>query len=81
MKKLAWIWLVLLALTISAWLAGHRLDGAWLPLLVLGLAAIKGQLVIDHFMELKHAPRLFRYAVSGWLLTVLGLVGVIGAAA
>lgn len=78
MKYLPLIWIGLLALTVLAWMLGHRLEGAWLPLVVLGLAAVKGQLVIDHFMELKHAPRLLRYVVSSWLIGVLTVTGAIG---
>lgn len=76
MNRLTAIWIGLLVLTVASYVLGHGMSGAWLPLTVLALAAVKGQLVIDHFMELAHAPRLFRYAVSGWLLGVLGLMAV-----
>ncbi|MHB0776298.1 cytochrome C oxidase subunit IV family protein [Halomonas sp. WWR20] len=77
MKPLTWIWIVLLGLTLLSWTLGHRLHVAWLPLLVLGLTALKGQLIIDGFMELAHAPRLFRYFVSGWLIFVLIVIAVL----
>lgn len=78
MKRLSVIWLTLLGLTLAAWALGPRLEGMGAIALVLGLAGLKGQLVIDRFMELAHAPRLFRYAVSGWLVGVLALVALIG---
>lgn len=78
MNRLSLIWVTLLALTLVSWLLGQRLDGVWLPVVVLGLAVIKGQLVIDDFMELKEAPRLLRQIVSGWLVTVLVIAGGVG---
>jgi hypothetical protein len=38
---------------------------------VLALALFKGRLVILDFMELRHAPPLWRRAVLGWLLLVI----------
>lgn len=72
-------WLALLVTTLLMWfLRGYR-GADWLLVLVLVLVAIKGQLVIDRFMELQHAPVLWRLALSGWLFTVLGAVAVIRA--
>lgn len=72
------LWALLIALTFVSWWFGHHVHAIWLPLLVVGLTAIKGQIIIDWFMELAHAPRLFRYAVGGWLWGVLGAIGVAG---
>lgn len=72
-------WLALLALTLLMWFLRGNRGTEWLPFVVLVLVAIKGQLVIDRFMELRRAPVLWRVAVSGWLLTVLGVVGIIRA--
>lgn len=70
-------WLALLVLTLLMWfLRGYR-GADWLPVLVLVTVAIKGQLVIDRFMELRHAPVLWRLAVSGWLFTVLSVVAIV----
>ncbi|GAB2791786.1 cytochrome C oxidase subunit IV family protein [Halomonas shantousis] len=77
MKPLTWMWIVLLELTVLSWTLGHRLQAAWLPILVLGLTALKGQIIIDGFMELAHAPRLFRYFVSGWLMFVLAIIAAL----
>ncbi len=72
-------WLALLILTLLMWfLRGYR-GADWLVFTVLILVAIKGQLVIDRFMELRHAPILWRAALSGWLFIVLGVVGIVRA--
>lgn len=78
MNRLSLIWGTLLVLTAVSWLLGQRLDEAWLPAVVLVLTAVKGQLVIDDFMELREAPRLLRQIVSGWLITVLAVAGGVG---
>lgn len=74
-------WLTLLVLTLLMWLLRGYRSADWLPFVVLILVAIKGQLVIDRFMELRHAPVLWRVALSGWLFTVLGVVAVLHATA
>lgn len=70
-------WLSLLALTILGWWLGHHMDsGTLLTVLVIVLTQIKGQWLIDQFMELRHAPPLFRCLVSGWLLLLGGAMAV-----
>lgn len=66
--------MALLALTgISAWMAE---SGARLPVpvgvIALAFAWIKGGLVAEHFMELRHAPWVLRSLVHGWLTVVCG---------
>ncbi|MDB5977659.1 MAG: hypothetical protein JWR07_4419 [Nevskia sp.] len=38
------------------------------------IACFKGRLVILDFMELRHAPRIWRAVIEGWLLLVSLLV-------
>ncbi|MDD2177623.1 cytochrome C oxidase subunit IV family protein [Acidovorax sp. D2M1] len=72
------IWLALLAATaITAWLgehAGAQGLGTGAAILVLALAAAKGSLIILDYMELRHAPALWRRLLLGWLATVVLLV-------
>ena len=78
-RELAVTWLTLLVLTLLMWfLRGYR-GTDWLAFVVLILVAIKGQLIIDRFMELRHAPALWRIAVSGWLFTVVSVVAIVRA--
>ena len=76
-RRLIATWLALLVLTLLMWLLRGYRGADWLLVLVLVTVAIKGQLVIDRFMELQHAPVLWRLAVSGWLFTVLSVVAFI----
>ncbi len=71
-------WLGLMSLTLAAWWLGHSASGSWLGLAVLALTVLKGQWVIDRFMELRHAPVLFRALVSGWLAVVVSAMAALG---
>lgn len=69
------IWLLLIGLTAAgAWLAeaGHS---SWsLSLVVAGLIAAKGHLVIDHYMEMRTANPRFRRLLHAFVLVVPVLV-------
>lgn len=77
-RRIDAIWLALLAATaITAWLgerAGAHGLGAGAALLVMSLAVGKGCLIILDYMELRHAPPLWRRLLLGWLATVVVLV-------
>lgn len=71
----------LLALaTLASWWLGEgaagsgRHLGTAATLAVLTLSAAKGALIALDYMELREAPALWRRAVMGWLLVVLGLI-------
>jgi hypothetical protein len=73
----------LLALaTLASWWLGEgaaasgRHLGAVATLAVLALSAFKGALIALDYMELRQAPALWRRAVMGWLVVVLGLIVV-----
>lgn len=71
-------WLGLMALTLVAWWLGHSASGTWLGLTVFAMTALKGQWLVDRFMELRQAPVLFRALVSGWLIVVVGAMAALG---
>ena len=72
------VWLVLLVVTaITYWIGEGGLAGqaSIVPVLVIfGLAFVKGLLVCLDFLELRHAPALWRWVVIGWLIVVLSLI-------
>lgn len=69
--------LLALATLASAWLGegaaarGQHL-GPLSTVAVLALAALKGTRIALDYMELRGAPALWRRAVMGWLVVVLG---------
>lgn len=74
--------LLALATLASGWLgegaagSGRHL-GTAATLAVLALSVVKGALIALDYMELRQAPALWRRAVLGWLLVVLGLVALV----
>ena len=73
--------LLALATLGSSWLgegaavSGQHL-GTFATLAVLVLSAFKGSLIALDYMELRSAPKLWRRAVMGWLVVVLGLIAL-----
>ncbi|HET6718539.1 MAG TPA: cytochrome C oxidase subunit IV family protein [Rhodocyclaceae bacterium] len=66
------VWTLLVMATGLTFAAGEfGAPGRLLILGVLALALFKGSLVILDFMELRHAPALWRRGVLGWLLFVV----------
>ncbi len=71
--------LLVLALLLGLTLAGYGFgQSAWggASLAALGLALVKGQMVIDRFMGLARVAGPWRWALSGWLAFVLGLIAL-----
>lgn len=72
------IWLLLLAATALTWWLGEsgQVNAARfgsVPTLF-ALSGLKGWWVANDFMELRHAPALWRRLVLGWLLVVIALI-------
>ena len=75
------LWLLLLAATgVTYWLGesgGMEAQGrtSMVPvLLIFGVALFKGMGVILDFMDLRHAPGLWRNLLVGWLVFVIGMI-------
>jgi hypothetical protein len=72
------IWgLLLLATAVTWWLgeSGQVGAGSVLPvLMIFAMALLKGWYVIQDFMELRHAPVLWRRLLQGWLVLVIALI-------
>jgi hypothetical protein len=69
------IWLLLIALTLAgAWFAETGHAGWPLTLIVAGLIAVKGRLVIDHYMEMTDANTRIRRVLLAFVTVVPLLV-------
>lgn len=68
-------WLTLVALSVTSVQLASYGTGLLLALLVLLAALAKAWLISEGFMELRHAPRLWRGLLLGWaLVMVLGVL-------
>jgi hypothetical protein len=74
------IWLALMAATgVTYWLGetGNPDEiGVGPVFIMLALVLAKGLWVIYDFMELRHAPRLWRLLIVGWLGAVTSLIAL-----
>ncbi|NCN71216.1 MAG: cytochrome C oxidase subunit IV family protein [Rhodoferax sp.] len=72
------LWLLLLAATgLTYWIGesgqmGHR---SIVPVsIIFGVAFLKAWVVINDFMALRQAPKLWRHLLLGWLTFVIGMI-------
>jgi len=76
-KTIKTIWIILVILTIFAYLLGYlKLINSSLVAILLISTFIKGELVIDYFMGLKTVKLKYRLIPIIWLGTVLSLIAV-----
>ncbi|MBT3310074.1 MAG: cytochrome C oxidase subunit IV family protein [Gammaproteobacteria bacterium] len=69
------VWFLLITLTLLGYTVGQLgMSGTGALAILLGAALIKSQLVISHFMEMKHAPSFWKWIPSAWLIVVLGAI-------
>jgi Prokaryotic Cytochrome C oxidase subunit IV len=68
-------WLLLVGATVTVlWMREDGLAGLTIGTATLAIAYAKARLVILDFMELRHAPLLWRCLLECWLLLVSGLL-------
>jgi hypothetical protein len=72
------LWLLLLAVTgVTYWLgeSGQMANASLMPVLgIFGIAFVKAWVIIQDFMELRHAPKLWRNLLLAWLLVVISMI-------
>ena len=79
-KQATTIWLILMVATaIAALLGSMDLSGAgqtglWITLASIVILVIKGQLIVDYFMDLKHVQPIWRLLLSAYCLVIGGFV-------
>lgn len=69
-------WVLLLGLAATSFRLAHDSPSRTLMVLVLLLTLLKGQLVVDYFMGLRHVRLLWRVVMSTYLVTVGALIGL-----
>jgi heme/copper-type cytochrome/quinol oxidase subunit 4 len=72
------VYLVLLACTMAPVIALQLgADASVLVWMVFILVVIKAVLLVDHFMEMRYAPRGWRLATQGWAIVIIAALAVI----
>ncbi len=76
-KTLINVWIILLLLTLFAYLLGYlKLISSALVGVLFITTFIKGQLVIDYFMGLREVQSRYRFIPTIWLGVVISLLGL-----
>ena len=71
------IWLILVLMTLVTYVVGKLgYGGAAVVAMLLLSVSIKGQLIIDFYMGLAQVHSRLKWVVSGWLITVVLLIGL-----
>jgi len=71
------VWIVLIALTIFAYLLGKlHLASGFMVGVLLFTTLIKGQLVIDYFMGMKNVSLKYRLIPTMWLFVIISSIAV-----
>jgi hypothetical protein len=78
-NPLTLVWALLTTVTVVSWLTTRgggsaHVVNVTVTLVVLLIAAVKTQLVIWHFMEVRHAPGWLKLTTGGWLVGLLALL-------
>ena len=74
---LEYIWILLVILTIFAYLLGHlKLISTSLVAVLLGTTFIKGVLVSEYFMGLKNINMKYRFIPIIWLSIIILLIAI-----
>jgi cytochrome c oxidase subunit IV len=70
-KSIDFIWLLLILLTLISAAVAESPDQGFILTLVISIAvAFKGRMIIDRFMELKHANRLIRGSMRAYFYVI-----------
>ena len=76
-KYLEYVWVILIVLTIFAFLLGYlKYISTSLVAVLLITTFIKGELVTDYFMGLKDVKLKYRLIPIVWLFVVISLIAV-----
>jgi len=71
------IWIILVILTLFAFLIGYlEFVNETLVVVLLVSTIIKGELIIEYFMGLKDVSLSYRLIPTVWLLTVVSLIAL-----
>jgi cytochrome c oxidase subunit IV len=68
-------WAALAMLSVSTVLLAQSGATGVLSVAILLVAVVKAWLITDGFMEMRHAPRLWRRLLVGWALVLAVVVG------
>jgi hypothetical protein len=77
-KLIDTLWLVLVGLTLFSARMAERADPGLISVIIMAaVLAIKGRIIVDHFMELKHAHKLLRGLMRVYFYVIPSLIIIV----
>ncbi|MDT8905822.1 cytochrome C oxidase subunit IV family protein [Pseudomonas fluorescens] len=70
-------WSMLVVLSIGTVALGQVTATGLVSIAILAVAVGKAWLIADGFMELRHAPRLWRWLVLSWAVLLASVIGIV----
>lgn len=71
------IWLALMTLTLLSFaLFERQMLASFATLVIVALAAYKARLVVQHFMEVAHAPGHWRILYETWVFVAAAIIAI-----
>ncbi|MDB6446336.1 MULTISPECIES: cytochrome C oxidase subunit IV family protein [unclassified Pseudomonas] len=70
-------WSMLVVLSIGTVALGQVAATGLVSIAILAVAVGKAWLIADGFMELRHAPRLWRWLVLSWAVLLASVIGIV----
>jgi len=69
------LWLLLIALTLFSAFMAERADPGFISVAIMAVVlAIKGRIIVDHFMELKNAHKVLRTLMRVYFYVIPSLI-------
>ncbi len=77
-KLIDTLWLILIGLTLFSAYMAERADPGLISVIIMAVVlAIKGRIIVDHFMELKHAHKLLRGLMRTYFYVIPSLIIIV----
>ncbi len=77
-KRIDTLWLVLMALTLFSAYIAERATPSMMSVIIMALVlAIKGRIIVDHFMELKKAHIVLRSLMRAYFYVIPSLIIIV----
>lgn len=70
-------WMALAVLSSGTVALGQVATSGLVSIAILAVAVTKAWLIADGFMELRHAPRLWRRLVLSWAVVLASVIGIV----
>ena len=77
-KHIDSLWLLLIGLTLFSAYMAERADPGFISVAIMAtVLAIKGRIIVDHFMELKHAHKVLRTLMRVYFYVIPSLIIIV----